>query len=194
MHDFRADLRKVRDLRDEAQVEGIGSVIGRLGRQGLRRLYVEVRLLLQKSAPFVLVPAAVVGLIALLAGLPFGAGLVLVGLIMFVLGVAQAFGGIRRHRSGADGWTPCAAHLRAHGPELVRERLARGASDALATAARAGRPAVRQADDRRGNPGCSGDCNQHPVWTDQLRRKWENDDRASRSISTPAFFGFRSTN
>ena len=92
MHDFRADLRRVRELRDEAQQEGVGSTVGRLARHGLHRLAVEVRLALKEAAPFVLVPTAVIGLIALLAKLPFGAGLVLVGLIMFVGGVAQAFG------------------------------------------------------------------------------------------------------
>ena len=92
IHDFRADLEKVRNLKDEAQTEGVGVVLGRIVRQGLHRLSVEVRLLLKEAAPFILVPAVAIGLVALLAGLPFGAGLVLVGLIMFVFGVLQAFG------------------------------------------------------------------------------------------------------
>jgi len=103
MSDLQSDVQNLRSIVNEMREDGVRPVLGRLIRQGGYRLYVETRRLLEQSAFFALIPAAIVGLIALLAGLPFGAGLVLVGLGMFVFGLLQAAGASGFIGSGPHG-------------------------------------------------------------------------------------------
>lgn len=141
MDDLRRSIQSIRNVTDEMKSDGARPVLDRLVRHGSYRLYVETRRLLEQSAPFALVPAAVIGLIALLAGLPYGAGLVLVGLGMFVFGLLQAAGASGFIGSGPHGpdrnvpriyehmdpsWS--AAHSTEERQALMQQRRAQGAS------------------------------------------------------------------
>lgn len=92
MNPIQRDLKALRHVRQRMANEGIGPVLRRLVRQGLRRARVEIALLVKRALPFALGAAGVMGAIALLAGLPFGAGLVLAGLGFILFGTLQAAG------------------------------------------------------------------------------------------------------